>query len=172
MNIAMRVVIPILVLSIAVAAQDKKPAKLPGASLNYTIKVMQSISIEHGQILGVKDCMFTNRLTKDAGECEVKIEVPHTESSNNSCKLDQKPTSGSIPLGKFDPKSVHEELDEENGSYIVAMDTTAGDCAEKGSSPPCSSREELYFDSEDSAVRFVRALVHAVALCGGTQSPF
>ena len=167
------IVVVLVVASVWLSAQTKPAAK---PSLKETISWMTNFSAEHGFVTFGNQMMRGNSLSGRNG-CTVSFEIHYPKSTSSS---QVKAVIASIVLADFDPNAVREVTDKDNGIYEVDFErsdaafkieeeTEMGDGTRR---TMYVAQETLFFDSEESAKRFARALSYAITLCGGVPAPF
>lgn len=111
-----------------------------------------------------------NRLIGEGG-CSVRLEESRSTTSPDVTKH----MSTKLLLGALDPKSVvtrayNEVTFERTDSAMKNQsDVEMGDGRHTQGE---GNRGSLFFDTEESAQRFARALSHAITECGGSSAPF
>jgi hypothetical protein len=145
-------------------------------SLKETVAWMENFSSQHAFLM-LKNQLIQSDAVYAGKDCSIAIGV----SFSNATKSDQTKTKrAGILLSDFDPNSVRVNTDKDAGTYEVEFERSdsapkieeATEMGDGTKSKMWVSEEIFFFDSEDSARRFSRALVHAINLCGGAPAPF
>jgi hypothetical protein len=165
----------VAVVSVNVAAQpqNKEPAQ---PSLKETISWMANFSASHGFLTVGTGVIRYNSLSAIKG-CAVSVEDRFPNATKSS---QPKHTTATILLSDFAPNRVREITDKDDGSYEVVFERSdasfeieeTNELADGTKTTVYVAEIYLFFDSEESAKRFSRALVHAMTLCGGHPSAF
>jgi len=163
----------IIILCIGSIAQTKVPSK---PALKETVAWMENFSSQHG-FLTMNTGLRRINVLRAVKECVVSVEITYPNATKPS---QTKKLNATVTLSDFDPNAVREEIDKDAGTYEV-------DFERSDSSPEIEenvemsdgtktkwwvAQEILFFDSEESASRFSRALAHSINLCGGAPAPF
>jgi hypothetical protein len=161
-------------LSIDVAAQlqNKEPAK---PSLKETISWMANFSASHGDLYVGSKMIRHNSLSAIKG-CAVSIEASFPGATASQPKR----STATVLLSDLARNSVREITDKDAGSYEVVFERSdasfviewINEMADGTKAGVYVTEGNLFFDSEESAKRFSRALVYAITLCGGHPSAF
>jgi hypothetical protein len=111
--------------------------------------------------------------------CSVVVEHEFLEPS---VKLRKR--TDPISLGDFDPAKIQATLnltdEADNPLFVVEMERSdsarkiqvAAEMRDGSKKTFLVANEFFYLDSRDAAVRFKKALEHAITLCGGKRAPF
>jgi hypothetical protein len=172
MTVQVAILVSMMFVSLGLSAETKEVQK---PSMKETITWMDNFSGQHGFLTnaGVTR-MNALRAIKD---CAVSIEITYPNAKKTS---QPKKLNATILLSDFDPNAVREETDKDAGTYEVEFERSDSspeieesvEMADGSKTKWFVAEESLFFDSEESARRFARALVHAINLCGGTPAPF
>jgi hypothetical protein len=136
---------------------------------------MENFSESHGMNAGKEGVVVTTRIIGQ-GRCSVILDTRYPTTSPTAVKH----MSTKLMLGELDPKRVSVEGKSESGPVMVKIERTDGAMnthsdAEMGDGRKTSmdgSGEVMFFDEEESAKRFARAMSYAITKCGGTSSAF
>jgi hypothetical protein len=153
-----------------------KPAP-PKPSLKESIAWMENFSSQHGFLVLGNGIPRQNSIRGVKG-CVVSVDVTF-RSKNSTSGSQVKKSTAEIVLTDFNPNGVR-EITDSDGTYEVNFERTDSSPAIEEHQEMADGRTikvfvaelELFFDSEDSAKRFSRALSHVISLCGGTPAPF
>jgi hypothetical protein len=111
--------------------------------------------------------------------CSVVVEHEYLEPSVKIRKRTE-----SISLGDFDPAKVQVPPDSRDAAnnpvFTVQMERSdsvrkiqaAMEMKDGSKKTVLLASDFFYMDSRDAAVRFKKALEHAITLCGGKRAPF
>lgn len=171
--VAAEVILLFNLINVGAQVQSKEPAK---PSLKETISWMENFSASHGFLAVGRDMIRFNSLSA-VKECTVSVDAHFPRASGPS---QPKSLIITVLLGDFDPNSVREITDKDEGSYQVLVERSDArflteeteEMADGKKAKVYLAEVYLFFDSEESAKRFSRALAYSVGLCGGQPSAF
>lgn len=171
--VAAEVILLFNLIKVGAQVQGKAPAK---PSLKETISWMENFSASHGFLAVGADVIRFNSLSA-VKECTVSVNANFPRASGPS---QPKSLTIAVLLGDFAPNSVREITDKDDGSYQVLVERSDArflteeteEMADGKKTKVYMSEVYLFFDSEESAKRFSRALAYSVSLCGGQPSAF
>jgi hypothetical protein len=150
-------------------------------SLDETLTWLMNFSKEHGyarDVTSVTNKLHINSLRVVEG-CSVVVEHEYLEPSVKIRKRTE-----SISLGDFDPAKVQVPPDSRDAAnnpvFTVQMERSdsvrkiqaAMEMKDGSKKTALLASDFFYMDSRDAAVRFKKALEHAITLCGGKRAPF
>ena len=172
-----RTVIAVCLISLSSLCEAQ--AKPPKPTLQETISWMANFSQQHGFFaLGSAPLRVTFNTIVEVKGCNVDLDVrlPTKATENNRIKR----SITHIDLADLDPTKVRAEKDADDGPFYVNFETSDAKHSSEGELEfgtggklkMWSAQESMVFDTEDAALRFARALSHAITLCGGTRAPF
>jgi hypothetical protein len=171
----------IVMLALFGAALDLRAAQndaKSGPNIKETVSWMESFSAQHG-ILYIGDQISQVNTISGNVDCAVTVDHQQTHATDtNTLKHGQE----KISLGDFDPARVKVSIEGISGhkALVVIFERTDSSSkiqqdAEMGDGRKTKfyfAQERLFFDSEESAQRFAKALSHGITVCGGVSSPF
>lgn len=136
---------------------------------------MANFSASHGYLYAGSKMTRYNSLSAIKG-CTVSIEASFPGATASQTKR----STATVVLSDLSPNSVRAITDKDAGSYEIVFERSDASPEiewinemEDGTKVVIYVAEEnLFFDSEESAKRFSRALVYAITLCGGRPSAF
>ncbi len=173
----MKPIICLVLFALCLASASHGQTKsVPNSSLKETVTWMENFTWAHG-IRTLNTGQVRHDAIHSESECVVVDEI-----SVSSVKNEAQPSVTIVTLSLSDlaPNAVRLEIDKSEESYAVEFERSDASAKIEMQTETSDGKkqtywiaqEQMFFDSEDSAKRFSRALIRAINLCGGKPAPY